>query len=261
MFVGLAAASLVIFVRLALRMRAIGGSVKAERFVLPDLLTATVLIAFFSMGALYSFSHPGPTVSAAKQMEQVLPGAFFILFIAICVGAYLTYRGANLLELLGVRRMPWWQAVGFAALYLVAAVPLILLATAAMHAGQDNGDEQLIVQLFRTEAAKGDYSAIGIIALASVLMAPIGEEFLFRGFFYGVLKRFVGSVGSAVFCSVLFALIHANLASAPGLFVLALALTLVYERTGSILAPISMHALFNLSSLAWLYASARGWIQ
>jgi membrane protease YdiL (CAAX protease family) len=47
-----------------------------------------------------------------------------------------------------------------------------------------------------------------------------------------------------------------NVPSLPGLFVLALCLTLAYEASGSLLVPIGMHALFNLSQLVALYVQA-----
>ena len=52
-----------------------------------------------------------------------------------------------------------------------------------------------------------------------------------------------------------FAAIHAHIPSLAGLFVLAVALTLVYEGAGSLWAPILMHSLFNgltvILTLAW----------
>ena len=47
-----------------------------------------------------------------------------------------------------------------------------------------------------------------------------------------------------------------SLTSLPGLFLLAVALTLAYERTGSLPVPITMHALFNAISLGVMYLQA-----
>ena len=46
-------------------------------------------------------------------------------------------------------------------------------------------------------------------------------------------------------------------ASMPGLFVLALCLTLAYEASGSLIVPLVMHAGFNLSQLLYLYWDAQ----
>ena len=50
----------------------------------------------------------------------------------------------------------------------------------------------------------------------------------------------------------MFALIHGDVAIFVPLFVLALALTWLYEQTGSLLAPIAVHGLFNAANLVLL---------
>jgi membrane protease YdiL (CAAX protease family) len=50
----------------------------------------------------------------------------------------------------------------------------------------------------------------------------------------------------------LFALVHGTAAIFIPLFVLALALTWVYEKTGNLLAPIVVHSLFNSANLVIL---------
>jgi hypothetical protein len=52
--------------------------------------------------------------------------------------------------------------------------------------------------------------------------------------------------------SFLFALIHLNVPTFVPLFVFALALTWLYERTDNLLAPITAHALFNATNLVML---------
>ena len=59
------------------------------------------------------------------------------------------------------------------------------------------------------------------------------------------LRKSSGRFPAIMISSVLFALIHGHLPSLPGLLVLAVGLALVYERCGSLWAPISMHAGFN----------------
>jgi hypothetical protein len=42
--------------------------------------------------------------------------------------------------------------------------------------------------------------------------------------------------------------LHANLASFVPLALLGIGLALVYEKTGSLVAPVVLHALFNLNT-------------
>ncbi len=92
-----------------------------------------------------------------------------------------------------------------------------------------------------------------VLALVTIALAPIAEEVLFRGVLYPWIKQ-AGFPRLALWGTVfLFALMHFNLASFVPLALLALALTLLYEFTDNLLAPITAHALFNGFNFAMLY--------
>jgi membrane protease YdiL (CAAX protease family) len=91
-----------------------------------------------------------------------------------------------------------------------------------------------------------DTGTICLTMLLGVVVAPAAEETIFRGYLYGVLKRYTGGLAAAVLSAALFAAMHLSLSSLPALFILALCFTLAYEATGSLLVNIFMHAFFNL---------------
>jgi membrane protease YdiL (CAAX protease family) len=92
----------------------------------------------------------------------------------------------------------------------------------------------------------------GAVILMAVVVAPVAEEVIFRGYFYGVIRRYGGRIPAILVSSLLFAAIHVHLPSAPGLFLLAVILCLLYERTGSLWGNITMHAAFNASTIITL---------
>jgi membrane protease YdiL (CAAX protease family) len=116
---------------------------------------------------------------------------------------------------------------------------------------------QNIVQFFVNASEDSNNGAVYLTMLMAVIVAPMAEETIFRGYIYGVLKRYVGAVAAALISAGLFAAMHLNLSSLPALFVLALCLTLAYEATGSLLVNIFMHGLFNLSMLLVILGTAR----
>jgi membrane protease YdiL (CAAX protease family) len=85
-----------------------------------------------------------------------------------------------------------------------------------------------------------------------VIVAPVAEEIIFRGYFYGVIRRFGGRIPAILTSSLLFAAIHVHLPSMLGLGLLAVILCLLYERTGSLWATMTMHAAFNATTIAAL---------
>jgi membrane protease YdiL (CAAX protease family) len=86
----------------------------------------------------------------------------------------------------------------------------------------------------------------------AVMLAPVAEEFIFRGMLYPFVKQ-LGSPRCAFFgTSAIFALIHLDAGTLVPLFVLALVLTWLYEKTDNLLAPITAHSLFNGANLVLL---------
>lgn len=84
------------------------------------------------------------------------------------------------------------------------------------------------------------------ILLDILVIAPIVEEIIFRGYLYRLLKSKIPIAFSMIISSTLFAIIHFNILSYTLLFMLSIFLTYIYERNGSIVCPIIIHSLFNL---------------
>ncbi|HLX95159.1 MAG TPA: type II CAAX endopeptidase family protein [Verrucomicrobiae bacterium] len=90
------------------------------------------------------------------------------------------------------------------------------------------------------------------LGVFTVIVAPVAEEFIFRGMLYPFVKQ-LGRPRLAWFgVSFLFALIHWDAAAFVALFLLALVLTWLYEKTDHLLAPIIAHAFFNAVNLILL---------
>lgn len=89
-------------------------------------------------------------------------------------------------------------------------------------------------------------SALVVAALLAVVWAPLCEESVFRGAFYSYLRGRLGKLGAGLLVGLAFAAIHPQgIAGIPFLVSLALALALTREWRGSIIAPVTMHALHN----------------
>jgi len=108
------------------------------------------------------------------------------------------------------------------------------------------------------ELSQGDLIDMLVLIFAGSLVAPLVEEFLFRGILQQSLFYKYGSLLPAlVVPTVIFVLFHvAYLFYVPALFELiglALLLGWVMAKTGNIIIPILVHGLFNLSSFGNLF--------
>lgn len=76
------------------------------------------------------------------------------------------------------------------------------------------------------------------------LVAPVIEELLFRGFIYRAWERQWGWIPSMILTSLTFGVYHTHFLSA---FVSSLIFVCIYRRTGTLVAPIIVHAAYNVS--------------
>ncbi|PYL98748.1 MAG: hypothetical protein DME27_04115 [Verrucomicrobia bacterium] len=219
----------------------------AKTFGLPEALLAAGLVLFLLMNVSASFQRHAPMQLSNRDL---VANFLFTLFIVFFVAAFLKLRGFDLDALAGFSKTSLKRALSTAVVLLLAATPLILFAEALTQnflGGESSKQE--IVDLFNTSRTIAQRVMIIILA---VVVAPMSEEFIFRFFIYGVIRRYFGIAIALVFNSLLFAAAHTHLPSAAPLFVLGACFTLAYEWSGSILVSMGMHALFNSIQLIFL---------
>jgi membrane protease YdiL (CAAX protease family) len=91
---------------------------------------------------------------------------------------------------------------------------------------------------------------ISLMAVAAVLVAPICEEIVFRGYLFPFAKKYTGTWVAAICSGLIFAAAHGSLAALLPLFIFGVVLAMLYEKTGSIWAPIAVHFCFNGATVA-----------
>ncbi len=139
-------------------------------------------------------------------------------------------------------------------LFLSQAVELIV--TKLFHLTQL--PDQIAVKFLKSTFDNPVYFTLAVISI--VILAPLIEETLFRGFLQTYIRQHLGRSQAILITSVCFSLFHYSAAQGPGnisiilsLFILALFLGFLYEKQGSLAAPILLHSLFNTVSVINLY--------
>ena len=232
-------------------MRVGGGAiVQVGFFSWVDLVLASfvvILIASQILAATGSLSQTVPENIDTRTMVVSVLIWWGLILGPILVS--LRFRGFKLGSVFGVDRMPVGRSVLLGVSLLVSALPMVFavdyLASVLLKVNPST-DAQEVIRIFENSSTGAQ--RIPIILLA-VVIAPVAEELAFRGYLYGVIKRYFGAVPALVLSGILFALIHLNLPSFFPLLVLASVFALAYELSGSLLVPMTMHALFNALSL------------
>jgi membrane protease YdiL (CAAX protease family) len=81
------------------------------------------------------------------------------------------------------------------------------------------------------------------------IITSVAEEFLFRGLIFKRYRENGGFVRSMIMSSMVFAIVHSNLVQFIYAFVLGALCAYVYEKFGTLKAPIVLHIVANVTSL------------
>ena len=190
---------------------------------------------------------------------QVAIGSTVVIYALLLFFLYIT---------LGVLRgQPFWRSVGWRKIppksngeprnplvffFSGCAVSLLVFAITALIKTPENTP---IEQVFKYK-----FTAI-LFVITAVLVAPLVEETIFRGYLYPMFARWFGVIPSIVVTGFLFGLMHGPQLGGAKSLVAVMALvgmifTAVRARTGSVFASYLMHLGYNsLIGLSLLLAT------
>jgi membrane protease YdiL (CAAX protease family) len=166
-----------------------------------------------------------------------------MIFIGTAV-LFASFTAKPRAEQFGLRRTPFWPTVGWAALGLLSFYAFAGLYTAIL---QPDAEQTVAQDLGANQGTFGMIAAGFMI----ICIAPVAEEFFFRGFFYRALRSRYTVLAAALIDGLLFGVIHWDFSTADGLLIipplaaLGFMFCLVYEKTGSLYPVIAMHAVNN----------------
>ncbi len=130
--------------------------------------------------------------------------------------------------------------IGLSVALLVGLIWVSVLHQSAAITAVANRTLRLPTSLEEVDA----FTALRLAAL--LLVAPVFEEWLFRGLLYRSLRRSYSVLASVLFSALLFMVIH-PIDSSVGVLTLAVVTAVVYERTGRLSAAIAVHFCYNLA--------------
>ncbi|MCA9339085.1 CPBP family intramembrane metalloprotease [Candidatus Saccharibacteria bacterium] len=217
-------------------------------------ITVWVLFAFIAtqIGAL-------ACLEAAKELGFRIQGGNQVLFVLLLNAVIYTIaliitvgapRFARLLpkdlstkKLLGIDKKPALSDLGMAIIaylaYLVVSAVVMLLIIQMIPGFQADQKQEIG---FESLGSGLEY----IFAfLALVVMAPLAEELLFRGYLFGRLRSYTSFVPATIITSLLFALVHWQWNVGVDVFILSLALCYLREKTSSLWPAVFLHATKN----------------
>ena len=211
----------------------------------PEAIIALFLSLFFMLSLLGSPAEP-----PKMETDHLIASTLYIFGLVFALVVFLLLRRFDLDVLAGFSKMGFVRTIVSAMVLILFAYPIIALAdVVTQHFLRSAPSPQAIVEMF---IDSGTLEQRVLIIFLAVSVAPLAEEFIFRFFMYGVVKRYFGKMAGVIVSALLFAAVHGHLPSFAPLFVLGSCLAIAYEWSGSILVPMAMHATFNAVTLVGL---------
>jgi membrane protease YdiL (CAAX protease family) len=212
------------------------------------LITALVVATIGGLVVAIIATGFGYDLDADDTPPGVLLGATFVQDLGFVAAAVLFARlsgpvWAHQFGLRGTRILPaiGWMAAAYAGF-------LVFIAIWAPLVGLDGAEDQV-----DDLGIKDSTTALVFGAILVCVLAPVVEEFFFRGFFFTALRNWKGMWPAAVITGLVFGAIHLGSADATALLPLAVfgfGLCVVYAKTGSLYPAIALHAINNAIAFA-----------
>lgn len=207
------------------------------------VLSTFIVITFIMAQAVSSywllqiFVYEYGTVTSLSAMVTL-----FVIFAIIWL--LIKINKANFGEFMAIRPFRWRYLFIFSILLL-----LLNLIIDGVTTWLDREPMQFMDALILTA------NPLWLLILTVIVIVPIYEELIFRGFMWsGLVGTKLGVWGTAILTSVVFAVIHVQYGWVELLGIFALAMLFSYARllSGSLLLPIILH-IFNNGLAMWEY--------
>ncbi len=217
------------------------------------------LVASYLGSALLLLAGDGPEATSTTAVAVLFSTS---LLVAITL-SWVRLRGADVPEVASVRRLlgvtafrPADVAMGIGYGIVAFVVVQLGIGVVLQQLIQALGGEVPEVQVTVQEAVRGDGPVPLLVALGTIVIAPVGEELLYRGVLYQALARHVPGWLAIAISGVAFGITHIEWLVIALTFPLGILLAWTVRRHGTVVVAIVAHMTFNLIGFAIIRAGA-----
>jgi len=186
-----------------------------------------------------------------SSFQTIASGVIYLLSIGIVIGVpWIVKKYKTSRDDLGLREWPAWIDLLIAPGAFIAYVLLsYIFTTLAMHLPFYNAEQ--VQDTGFTQLTQGYEYLLAFVTL--VVIAPIAEEILFRGYLLGKLRKHVSLWVSILITSLLFAVVHFQFNVGVDVFALSIVLCLLRVWTGRLAPAILLHMIKNGIAFYFLF--------
>lgn len=186
-----------------------------------------------------------PEFNEALFSATIAAVIYALAFAIVVGGPYWLRKKRTTKEELGIARLPNWVDIGVTPIALIVYMivsGLVLMGVTKFVPGFDATQVQ---EVGFTAAGLSQPFEYVLAFLTLVVIAPVAEELLFRGYLYGKIKKLIPRWLAIILVSALFGVLHGQWNVAIDTFVLSVFLCLLRDLTGSLWPAIFLHMVKN----------------
>jgi len=203
---------------------------------------------------LIDFMHLDQASMSTNALQTLYSALVYVVSLVITIFVpWKLAKSKTTRDELGLRGLPTWTdillaPVGFIVFMIVAVILVAILQSIFpginWNESQDVGFSNLI--------SSSDF-VLAFISL--VVVAPVAEELIFRGWLYGKLRAKIPAIPAMLVVSILFGIVHGQWNVGVTVFVMSIAMCTLREITGTIWGGILIHILKNGIAFYFLYVN------
>lgn len=218
------------------------------------LLFVSALIGLVLAGLIEAFPQVGVAIDESLVLKFALTAAVNVISLILIVVPLFHYffsKDADKKSILGLQRPPRLQDAGLVVLafgtYFLTSALLVNLASNLLPFVDLNQPQELGLA---PPQAIAEYM---VIFAMLVIVAPVAEELIFRGFMFRALREQMTFWPATILVSIAFGIAHGQWNVGIDTFALSIFLCGLREYSGSLWAPILLHAAKNLLAFTILF--------
>ena len=226
-----------------------------------DLAVLVFWVGFIMTISQIIFSLIFTLILDPSQLQMPLANALYqaavyaaAMVVIIKLSARIKKEAKTTREELGLTGLPTWTDIGLAPVSFIAYIIIggAIMAVAEALLSRFSWFDANQAQDVGFKLLSSPFDRI-IAFIALVVVAPICEEIVFRGWLYGKLRCKMSMGAAILVVSVFFGIMHGQWNVGINVFALSILLCLEREVTGTIYASILTHMIKNGIAYALLY--------
>ena len=189
-----------------------------------------------------------------NAIQALFTAIAYVVSVAVTIFVpWLIVKNKTTRDELGIRGLPTWSdlllaPIGFIVFMFVGTILLALLSKFLpginWEQTQDVGFSNLLTQ-----------SDFALTFIMLVIVAPVAEEVIFRGWLYGKLRAKIPAIPAIILVSILFGIVHGQWNVGVTVFVMSIVMCTIREITGTIWGGVLLHIIKNGVAFYFLYVN------